>query len=94
MIVERGWQCPSGMLHRPLVWSHKPIIMTRLCFMIFTSNLVNMATHSSLQIFPMDMSELVVMSLKTWEDCALEERLFESCNVVLKAGLMMFELAT
>ena len=36
----------------------------------------------------------VVMSLKTWSDCALEDSLLESCKVELKAGLMMFLLAT
>ena len=42
----------------------------------------------------MDMSEPVVMSLKTWAEYALEESLIESCKVALKAGLMMFPLAT
>ena len=42
----------------------------------------------------MDMSEPVVMLLKTWADCALEESLLESCKVALKAGLMMFPLDT
>ena len=41
----------------------------------------------------MDMSEPVVMSLKTWADCAPEENLFKSCKVALKSGLMMFLLA-
>ena len=36
----------------------------------------------------MDIREPVVMSLKTWADCALEESLFESCKVARKAGLM------
>ena len=42
----------------------------------------------------MDMSEPVVMSLKTWADCDLEESLIESCKVALKAGLMMFLFTT
>ena len=42
----------------------------------------------------MDISEPVVMSLKTWADCVLEESLFDSCKVARKAGLMMFPLAT
>ena len=94
MIVERGGKGPSGMFHRPLVRSRKPAIMTRLCFKIFTLNLVKMATQSSSQSCPMDMSELVVMSLKTWTDCALEESLLESFKVALNSGLMMFSLAT
>ena len=47
----------------------------------------------------MDMSEPVVMLLKTWADCVLEESLFESCKVALNkvalnSSLMMFSLAT
>ena len=42
----------------------------------------------------MDMSDPVVMLLKTWADCDLLESLFESCKVALKAGLMMFLLVT
>ena len=42
----------------------------------------------------MDMSEPVVMSLKTWVDCAMEESLLKSFKVALKAGLMMFPFAT
>ena len=42
----------------------------------------------------MDMSEPVVVSLKTWADCALEDSLLKSCRLALKAGLMMFPLAT
>ena len=42
----------------------------------------------------MDISDPVVMPLKTWGDCALEDSLFESCKLALKAGLMMFPLAT
>ena len=85
---------PSGIFHRPLVRSRKTVIMTRLYFKIFTSNLVKIATQSSSQSSPMDMSEPVVMLLKTWEDCDLEESLLESCKVALKYGLMMFLLAT
>ena len=40
----------------------------------------------------MDMSEKVVMSLKTWANCALEEILLKSCKVDLKASLMMLLL--
>ena len=82
------------MFHRPLVRSRKPVIMTWLCFKVFTSNLAKMATQLSSQSFPMDISEPVVMSLKTWAYCALEDSLLESCKVVLKAGLMTFLLAT
>ena len=42
----------------------------------------------------MDMSEPVVISLKTWEDWDLEDSLLESCMVALRAGLMMCLLAT
>ena len=42
----------------------------------------------------MDMSEPVVMSLKTCADCALGDSCFESCRVALKAGLIMCPLAT
>ena len=42
----------------------------------------------------MDMSELVVMQLKTWADWDLEDILLDSCRVALKAGLMMCPLAT
>ena len=53
-----------------------------------------MAVQLSSQSCPMDMSEPVVMLLKTWADCDLEESLLESCKLALKAGLMMFLLAT
>ena len=55
---------------------------------------LKMVTQSSSQSFPMDMSEPVVMSLKTWADCATEESFLKSCKVALKAGLMMLTLAT
>ena len=42
----------------------------------------------------MDMSEPVVMSLKTWADWAMEDSLLESCRVALKSDLMMCLLAT
>ena len=42
----------------------------------------------------MDMSEPVVMSLKTWVDWDLEDSSLESFRVALKDGLMMFPLAT
>ena len=41
----------------------------------------------------MDMSELVVTSLKTWEDWDLEDSLLEIFRVALKAGLMVCPLA-
>ena len=94
VIVERGGQGSSGMLYRPLVQYLRPVIMTRSCFKIFTSNLVKMATQSSSQSCPMDMSEPVGISLKTWADCALEESFLKSCKVAIKAGLIMFPLAT
>ena len=53
-----------------------------------------MAAQSSLYSFPMDMSEPVEVSLKTWAYCALEEIFLKSCKVALKAGLMMFPLVT
>ena len=42
----------------------------------------------------MDMSEPVVMPLKTWAYWDLEESLLEIFRVALKAGLMMFSLTT
>ena len=81
------------MFHRPLVSSCKLVIITWLCFKIFTSNLVKVAMQLSSQICPMEMREPVVMSLKTWEDCALVERLFSSFKVDHKSGLMIFPLA-
>ena len=72
MIVERVGMGSSGMFHRPLVRSHKPVIMTWLCFNIFTSNLVKMAMQSSSQSCLIEMREPVVVSLKTWADCTLE----------------------
>ena len=56
--------------------SRKPVIMTWLCFKIFTSNLVKMAMQSSSKSCPMETREPLVMSLKTWDDCAPEESLF------------------
>ena len=94
MIFERGGLGSSGMLHKPLVRSRKPVIITWLCFNIFTSNLVNMATHSSSKSCSMYMREPVVISLKTLADCALEESLFDSFKVARKHGLMIFPLAT
>ena len=94
MIVERGGKGYSGMSHRPLVRSCKPVIMTWLCFNSFTSNLVKIVMQSSSQSCPMDMSEPVVISLKTLADCALEESLLKSCKVALKTGLMMIPLST
>ena len=71
-----GWECFDGCwawgMGSPLVWSRKTVIITWLCFNIFTSNLVKMETQSSSQSCPMEMREPVVMSLKTWADCALE----------------------
>ena len=40
------------------------------------------------------MGEPVVMSLKTWADCALEDNFLENFSVALKAGLIIFLLAT
>ena len=42
----------------------------------------------------MDINEPVVMSLNLWTDWALEDSFLESCRVELKAGFMMFPLAT
>ena len=82
------------MFHRPLVRSRKPLIITWLCFNIFTSNLVKMAMQSSTQSCPLDMREPVVMLFKTWTDCALEEILFGSFKVAHKSGVMIFLFAT
>ena len=84
----------SGMFHRPLVRSRKPVIIIWLCFKILMSDLVKMATHSSSQSYPMEMREPVVMLLKTWADCDLAESLFYSFKVDYKSGLMTFPLAT
>ena len=50
------WDVPHA-----IFWSRKPVLMTWLCFNIFTSDLVKMATQPSSQSCPMDMSESVVM---------------------------------
>ena len=42
----------------------------------------------------MEMREPVVMPLKTWADCDLEESLFDIFKVARKSGLMIFLLAT
>ena len=76
----------SRMFHRPLVWSPKTVIIIWLCFKIFTSNLVKMATQPSLKSCPMEMREPVVMLLKRWADCALVESLFGSLRVARKSG--------
>ena len=81
------------MFHSSLVWSRKPVIMTLLCFKIFTSNLVKMAMHLSSQSFPMEMREPVVMLLKTWADWDLEEILFDIFKVDCKSGLMILPLS-
>ena len=36
----------------------------------------------------------MVMSLKTWADCALEESLFDIFKVARKSGEIIFPLAT
>ena len=59
------------------MWSRKPVTMTWLCLKTLTSNFVKMAIQSSSQGCPMEMREPVVMLLKTWEDCALGESLFD-----------------
>ena len=84
----------SGMLHRPLLQSRKPAIMTWFCFKIFTSNLVKMTMQSSSQSCPMKMREPVVMLLKKWADCALEESFIDILKVDRKSGLMIFPLVT
>ena len=55
---------------------------------------MNMAMHSSSQICLMEMMETVVMSLKTWADCAFGEKLFEIFKVASKSGLTTLLLAT
>ena len=82
------------MFHNPLVRSRKPAIITLLCFKIFMSNLAKMAMQLSSQSFPMETREPVVISSKTWADCALEESLFDSFKVPFKSSLMIFPLAT
>ena len=82
------------MFHRTLVWSHKPVIITWLCFKILTSNLVKMEMQLSSQSCLMEMREPVVVSLKMWADCNLEESLFNSFKVARRLGLMVFPLAT
>ena len=93
MIVEQGawtqWDVPQAIGAVLKDGNYDPVV-----FQDFTSNLLKMATQSSSHSCPMDMSETVVMSLKTWEDCALEESLLKSCKVALKDGLRMFLLAT
>ena len=42
----------------------------------------------------MEMSEPVVMYLKTWADYALVNSLLESCRVAMEADLIMCLLAT
>ena len=84
----------SGMFHRPLVLSLKPVMMTWLCFKKFTSNLVKMAMKSSSQSCPMDMREPAVMLLKMWADFNSGESLFEIFKVDCKSGLMTLPLAT
>ena len=74
--------------------SQKTVIIIWLCFRIFTSKLVKMATYSSSKICLMEMREPVVMLLKMWADCALVDSLFESFKVARKYGLMTFPLAT
>ena len=81
------------MFHRPLIRSSKMVIMTWLCFNIFTSNLVKMVMQLSTQKCPMEMREPVVMSLNTWAGCALKESLFDIFKVARKLGLMKFLLA-
>ena len=42
----------------------------------------------------MEMREPVVMSLKTWADCALEESLFHIFKVARKLGVTILPLDT
>ena len=82
------------MFHRPLLRSRKTVIMNWFCFKIFTPNLVKMVMQLSSQICPVEMREPMLMSLKTWAECALEESLFDLFEVDRKLGLMIFLLAT
>ena len=52
-----------------------------------------MVMQLSLQSCPMEIRDPVVMLLKTWADCALEESLFDIFKVACKLGLMIFPLA-
>ena len=74
--------------------SRKPVIMTWLCFKISQSNLVKMVMQLSSKSFPIEMREPVLMSLKTWADCALEESLFDIFKVARKSGEIILPLAT
>ena len=72
----------------------KPVVITWFCFNIFTSNLVKIVMQFSSKRFPMEMRESVVMPLKTWADCALEESLFDIFKVARKLGLVISPMAT
>ena len=77
LIWEQVYVCLAGELgssvifHRPLVQPRKPVMMTWLYFKMFKLELVKMAMKLPAQSCSMDMRYLVVMSLKTWADCAL-----------------------
>ena len=82
------------MFHRPSVRSRKSVIIIWVYFKMFTSNLLKMVMQLSSKNYPTEMMEPVVMSLKTWADCALVEILFDSFKVACKSGLMIFLSAT
>ena len=84
----------SGISHRPLVRSRKPVMMTWLCFNCLTSNLVNLAMQLSSQSCNMDMRDPVARSLKMWAYCALGESLLDIFKVARKSGLMTLPLDT
>ena len=94
MIVEKGGMGSSEIIHRPLMRSCKPVIITWLCFNIFTSYLVKMSMQSSSQSCSMEMREPMMVFLKMWADFFLEESLFDIFKVAHKLGLMMFPFAT
>ena len=64
-IVDQGGLGSSGILHRPLVRSHKPAMMTWSCFKILMSKFMKIAMQLSLQSCPMEMREPIVRLLKT-----------------------------
>ena len=53
-----------------------------------------MAMQLSLQSCTMEMRDTVVMSLKTWADCALFEIFLENVKVARKSVFMTLLLAT
>ena len=74
--------------------SRKPVIMTWLCFKIFTSNLVKIAMQLSSQRCPMEMREPVVMSWRRGRIALWKEFFFDLFKMARKFGFMILPLAT